>query len=187
MGGAMLLQLLVLWLKRPGGELPSLFIGGWWGVVEEQGVERPEDGRDRSLLTGMRLDFVPTPPPPPSPHSLILLLLLLTQYNIHSLNCREQPARACWSSRSLVMFARRGSSRYWRLHWRLDAARAPWSRHSMLPEKPGAGQLQACPLAAASQQASWLLSIHGSIVRMPPIELSTDSLVWTAKTDQPPP
>ena len=137
LGGAMLLQLLVLWLKRPGGELPSLFIGGWWGVVEEQGVERPEDGRDRSLLTGIRLDFVPTPPPPPSPHSLILLLLLLTQYNIHSLNCREQPARACWSSRSLVMFARRGSSRYWRLHWRLDAARAPWSRHSMLPEKPG--------------------------------------------------
>ena len=79
---AILLQLplLVLWLKRPGGELPSLCIGGWFRrvVVEEQGVERPEDGRERSLLTGILLDFVITPPlpppPPPSPHSLMLLL-----------------------------------------------------------------------------------------------------------------
>ena len=92
LGGAMLLQLLVLWLKRPGGELPSLFIGGWWGVVEEQGVERPEDGRERSLLTGIRLDFV-IAPTPLSPHSLILLVLL-TQDFIHSLSCNEQPARA---------------------------------------------------------------------------------------------
>ena len=29
LGGAILLQLLVLWLKRPGGELPSRCIGGW--------------------------------------------------------------------------------------------------------------------------------------------------------------
>ena len=59
-GGAILLQLLVLWLKRPGGELPSRCMGGWdRGVeVDEEGVERPEDGRERSLLTGIRLDFV---------------------------------------------------------------------------------------------------------------------------------
>ena len=95
LGGAILLQLLllVLWLKRPGGELPSRFIGGWRGVlVEEQGVERPEEGRERSLLTGIRLDFVPIPPPPPSPHSLILLLPL-TQDSNHSLSCNEQPGK----------------------------------------------------------------------------------------------
>lgn len=92
LGGAILLQLLVLWLNRPGGELPSRCIGGWRGVVEEQGVERPEDGRERSLLTGIRLDFV-IAPTPPSPHSLILLVLL-TQDFIHSLSCNEQPARA---------------------------------------------------------------------------------------------
>ena len=80
-GFPILLQLLVF--KRPGGELPSRCIGGWRGVVVEQGVERPEDGRERSLLTGIRLDLAITPPPPPaaSPHSLMLLLTQATQDN----------------------------------------------------------------------------------------------------------
>ena len=104
-GGAILLQLLVLWLKRPGGELPSLCIGGWFLMVDEHGVERPEDGRERSLLTGILLDLLKTPPPPPSPHSLILLLLLpllLTQeYSQHQLQpssmmmVRSRNVRCC--------------------------------------------------------------------------------------------
>jgi hypothetical protein len=40
-------------LRSPGGEDTSLFMGGLCGRAE--GVERPEEGRERSLLTGILL------------------------------------------------------------------------------------------------------------------------------------
>ena len=132
-GFPILLQLLVLWLKRPGGELPSRCIGGWRGVVEEQGVERPEEGSERSLLTGIRLDLVITPPPPPapSPHSLMLLLTQATQDNNNLLTASSPTI--CRDHHPGVLRAR-GRSRYWRL---LAGASTPQPRPRLKPsEKP---------------------------------------------------
>lgn len=79
------------WRRRPGGEEASLCMGG--RDMEAEGVERPEDGRERSLLTGILLG---SPLAPWSPASLAI-------------------TPACLVLPSLLL-PLRAPPRYWR-HW----------------------------------------------------------------------